>query len=202
MRLRTLVTLIAAAASLIAVTAHAQATSTASRTLELSAFGGLTGTYTGLSGGRNLGVTAGVDIGIRSYFGFRPYLEGRGTYPMHDGQIDAQKTALGGIRFERTLRPHLNVYGDILIGRGEIDYQDGGYPSPTENVLYLRSTSTIFSPGVGLEYKLTNQLSILADAQLQHWDTPATTSGSLWAKPLTIGARYWFNFNRRGYPSP
>lgn len=172
---------------------------TAGKLLELSAFGGLTGTYTGLSGGRNLGITAGVDVGIRSYYGFRPFLEGRGNYPMDKGHIDAQKSALGGIRVERFVLPSLRVYGDLLLGRGEIDYQNGGYRSPSGNYLYLSSTSPIVSPGVGAEYRLTEHVSAVADVQFQHWDTPATPSGSLWAKPITLGARYRFNFNKRGY---
>jgi opacity protein-like surface antigen len=193
---------VVAAAALIAVNAHAQnAEPTASKLIELSAFGGVTGTYTGLSGGRNLGITAGVDVGLRSYFGFRPYLEGRGTYPIDGGEIDAQKSALGGIRIERPLLPSLRVYGDFLLGRGEIDYQNGGYPAPGGDYLFVSSTSTVFSPGVGAEYRLTPHISALADVQFQHWDTPATPSGTLWATPITLGARYRFDFNRHGYAS-
>lgn len=204
MRLRNLAlywaALLAVAAAFLAGTAHAQNSQpTATKLLELSTFGGITGTYTGLNGGRNLGITAGVDVGIRSYYGFRPFLEGRGTYPIDNGHIDAQKSALGGIRVERFVLPGLRVYGDFLIGRGQIDYQNGGYPSLSGNYLYLSSTSNVISPGIGAEYRLTQHVSALADVQLQHWDTPATPSGSLWAKPMTLGARYHFNFNRHGY---
>jgi hypothetical protein len=193
---------------LIAVTALAtgaayaqQSNPSASRLIDLSAFGGVTGTYTGLNGGKNLGITAGVDVGVRSYYGFRPSLEGRGTYPIDGGNIDAQKNALGGIRVEHGAVRGLRVYGDFLLGRGEIDYQNGGFPSLNGDFLYVRSTSTVLSPGVGAEYRLTPHISALIDAQFQHWDTPATPSGGLWSKPITLGARYHFNFNRRGYPS-
>ena len=181
--------------------AQAQSSPTASKLLGISTFGGITGTYTGLSGGRNLGITAGVDIGIRSYFGFRPYFEGRGTYPIDSGHIDAQKDALGGLRMERIIRPGLSAYGDFLLGRGEIDYQNGGYPSLSGNYLFLRSTSMVYSPGAGAECRLTKNFSGLVDVQFQHWDTPATPSGGLWATPITIGVRYRIDFNRRGYPS-
>lgn len=190
----------AGAVALAGAAAQAQNSSpTADKLVELSAFGGLTGTYTGLSGGRNLGITAGVDVGIRSFHGFRPFLEGRGTYPVDDGHIDAQKDALGGIRVERMILPKLRVYGDFLLGRGEIDYQNGGYPSLDGHYLFLSSTSNVYSPGVGAEYRLTEHVSALADVQLQRWDTPATASGTLWAKPITLGARYRFNFNRHDY---
>jgi opacity protein-like surface antigen len=199
LRLRPFPAAFAFVLTLAAAAAGAQATPTASQSLELSAFGGLTGTYTGLSGGRNLGITAGVDLGFRPFFGLRPFLEGRGTYPVDGGHIDAQKNAMGGLRVERTLRPRLHVYGDILFGQGEIDYQDGGYPSLSGDVLYVRSTSPVISPGGGLEYRLTDHFAVLADAQFQHQKTPATPSGSLWSKPLTLGVRYRFNFNRHGY---
>jgi len=191
---------LAAATAVVAANAHAQISQpTASKLLDISAFGGINGTYTGLSGGRNLGITAGADIGIRSYHGFRPFLEGRGTYPIDGGHIDAQRSALGGIRVQRRVLPGLRVYGDFLLGRGQIDYQNGGYPSPGGEFLILRSTGNVFSPGAGAEYRLTEHLSGLVDVQFQRWDTPATPSGSLWAKPIMFGARYHFNFNRHGY---
>ena len=203
MRFRHLVTNLIAVTFLAAGPASAQLSgATASKLLELSAFGGMTGTYTGLSGGKNLGITAGVDVGIRpSFFRFRPYFEGRGTYPIDGGQIDAQKNALAGVRLVREMRPNVRVYGDVLFGRGAINYQNGGYPSPGGNFLFIRSTSNVFSPGVGAEYRLTTDISALADVQFQHWDTPAAPSGSIWAKPITVGVRYRFNFNRKGYPS-
>ena len=183
--------------------AHGQANPTASRSLEISAFGGLTGTYTGISGGRNLGITAGVDIGLRPFFGFRPFLEGRGTAAIDGGQIDAQKDALGGIRIEHKLfRSNLRAYGDILFGRGQIDYQNGGFPSLTGPFLYTRSVTNVFSPGIGVEYRMTEHFSGLADFQFQRWDTPVTASGSAWARPMTVGVRYHFNFNRKGYATP
>lgn len=201
MRLRNLVLNLAAAVALVAANAHAQSTQpSASKLLEISAFGGLNGTYTGLSGGRNLGITAGVDVRFRSYHGFRPFLEGRGTYPIDGGQIDRQKNALGGVRVERYLRPSLRVYGDFLLGRGEIDYERGGYPSPDRRFLILSSTSNVYSPGAGAEYRLTEHVSGLLDVQFQRYDTPATISGTLWSKAVTVGARYRFNFNRHGYP--
>jgi hypothetical protein len=202
LRLRNLALNLAAATALIAANAHAQSPQpTASKLFEISTFGGINGTYTGLSGGKNLGITAGVDVGIRSYYGFRPFLEGRGTYPVDGGEIDAQRSALGGIRVERHILPSLRMYGDFLVGRGQIDYQRGGYPAPGGDFLILQSTGNVFSPGVGAEYRLTDHLSGLVDVQFQHWDTPATPSGSIWATPILFGARYRFNFNRRGYPA-
>ena len=44
----------------------------ASRPFTLSAFGGATGTFTGLDGGKNLGITAGGDIGFKPFHYFYP----------------------------------------------------------------------------------------------------------------------------------
>ena len=201
MRLRKLALYLIAATALLAANAHAQSSQpTADKLFEISTFGGINGTYTGLSGGKNLGITAGVDVGTRSYHGFRPFLEGRGTYPIDGGHIDAQRSALGGIRVERHVLPGLRVYGDFLLGRGQIDYENGGYPSPDGRFLILKSTGNVFSPGVGAEYRLMDHLSGVVDVQFQHWDSPATASGHLWATPILLGARYRFNFNRHGYP--
>ena len=201
MRLRNFVFNLAAAGALVAMSVSAQMTQpTANKLFEISTFGGVNGTYTGLSGGRNLGITAGVDVGGRSFHGYRPLLEGRGTYPVDGGHIDAQRSALGGVRVERFILPSLRVYGDFLLGRGQIDYQNGGYPSPDGEFLILKSTGNVFSPGAGADYRLTEHLTGLIDVQFQRWDTPATTSGHLWSLPIMVGARYRFNFNRHGYP--
>jgi hypothetical protein len=202
LRLRNLALNLAAVVVLIAPNAHAQsAQPTASKLLDLSTFGGINGTYTGLAGGKNLGITAGVDVGIRSFYGFRPFLEGRGTYPVDGGEIDRQKNALGGVRVERFVLPGLRVYGDFLLGRGEINYLNGGFPDPSGNYLILSSTSNVYSPGAGAEYRLTEHVSALVDVQFQRYVTPATPSGTLWSKPIMFGARYHFNFNRHGYPA-
>ena len=77
--------------------ARGQAKPTATEDLRVSVFAGATGTYTGLAGGKNLGFTAGADLGIHSFFGLEPSLEVRGTYPIHDGPVDAQENVLGGL---------------------------------------------------------------------------------------------------------
>src|ERR1700761_8183115 len=75
--------------------ARAQAIPTATQGLKLSAFGAATGNFTGLDGGRNLSIPAGVALSLRPYRGIYPTLEARGTYPINGGTISAQKSALG-----------------------------------------------------------------------------------------------------------
>jgi hypothetical protein len=194
--------------------AQAAASATATQQLALSAFGGVNGTYTNLLGGRNLGITAGTDLALMSFHRYRPVLELRGTFPIHNGQIDAQKNFLGGLRVERQVG-RLHPYIDFLVGRGQIDYQHGGLQ--VGSIVFVASTSTVFSPGVGLDYDLTPHWSIKGDFQLQHWDVPfatlngqpapitivltpagsfqAATTGTLYPKVLTLGAVYRFDFN-------
>jgi hypothetical protein len=171
--------------------ARGQAMPTASQGSNLSVFVGATGVYTGIGGGKNLGITAGADYSIHSFFGFRPAVEVRGTYPIHDGYIDYQKSILGGVRLERPIR-RFHPYGDFLIGRGEIDYIN---PPVIGFQQYIRTASTVYSPGAGFEYDLTPHFAFRADAQDQHWDTPVNASGSAWAKQGTLAVTYRFDFN-------
>jgi hypothetical protein len=166
--------------------ARGQAMPTATQGSNLSVFAGATGVFTGVHGGRNIGFTAGADYTVGGFFGFRPAVEVRGTYPVHDGTVDDQKSILAGVRVERPIG-RFHPYGDFLIGRGEIDY---AVPAP-----YLYTSTPVYSPGVGFEYYLTPHFAFRADGQDQHWDTPVNSSGSAWAKQLTAAVTYRFNFN-------
>jgi hypothetical protein len=172
--------------------AFAQATPAGTQQLQLSAFAGLTGTFTDLEGGKNLGITAGADLTFLAFRIFRPSFEARGTYPINDGHISSQKNFLLGPKVEYPIG-HLHPYADLLFGRGEIDYGSLGYTF--DNIIYLSTNTFIYSPGVGLDYNLTHNLAVKADAQFQHWDTPAVPSGVIHPTALTFGALYSFDFN-------
>jgi hypothetical protein len=174
--------------------AAAQATPTATQNNRLSAFGSVTGTYTGLEGGKNLGLTVGADLSFPSLFSVNPSFELRGTYPIDKGTIDNQKNILAGLRIEKRYG-HFHPYANILFGRGRIDYKSGGIPDPSHTFLYLKSTSNVISPGIGVDFDISSHLAVKADAQLQHYSTPITTSGHLYAKPITLGVVYNFDFN-------
>jgi hypothetical protein len=171
--------------------AWGQAMPTASQESNLSVFGGVTGVYTGIDRGRNLGITAGGDYTIGGFFGFHPAVEVRGTYPIHDGGVDDQKSILAGVRVERPIR-RFHPYGDFLIGRGEINYIGTFVVEFSE---FIRTDSTVYSPGAGFEYDVTHHFAFRADAQDQHWDTPVNASGSAWAKQGTVAVTYRFDFN-------
>jgi hypothetical protein len=178
--------------------AFAQSSPTATQTLQLSAFAGITGTFIDIEGGKNLGITAGADLTFLNLSRhFKPSIEIRGTYPIDDGHIASEKNFLGGVKVEYPVH-RFHPYGDFFVGRGEIDYNNGGFiviVSPTETLNYLSSNTTIYSPGGGLDYDISHTIALKADVQVQHWDVPVLPSGSAWATSLTFGAVYNFDFN-------
>jgi hypothetical protein len=174
--------------------AFAQAVPAGTQRLQVSAFGGLTGTYTGLEGGKNLGITAGADLTFLAFRQFRPSFEVRGTYPIDEGHISSQKNFLLGPKVEYPLG-RLHPYADFFFGRGEIDYLNGGLIFG--DVRYITTNTFVYSPGVGLDYSLTHNLALKVDAQFQHWNTPAVASGVIHPTALTAGVVYNFDFNPR-----
>jgi opacity protein-like surface antigen len=182
------------AVSALTHTACAQAAPAGTQRLELSAFVAATGTFTGLAGGKNLGITAGADL---TYLGFRQFLpsfEVRGTYPIDQGHVSSQKNFLLGPKVEYPLGK-FHPYADFLIGRGQIDYHAPGFVFG--DTLYISSNTLVYSFGAGLDYNLTHNIAIKADAQFQHWDTPVTTSGTIHPTALSGGVVYNFDFNSR-----
>jgi hypothetical protein len=181
------------AVSALAHTAAAQAAPAGSQKLQLSAFVAATGTFTGLEGGKNLGITAGADLTFLHFSRFRPSFEARGTYPIDKGNISSQKNFLLGPKVEYPIG-RLHPYADFLIGRGQIDYHAPGFIFG--NTIYINSNTLVYSPGVGLDYNLTHDLAIKGDVQFQHWDAPVTASGTIHPTALTLGVIYSFDFNR------
>jgi opacity protein-like surface antigen len=181
------------AVSALTHTASAQAAPAGTQKLQLSAFVAATGTFTGLEGGKNLGITAGADLTYLGFRRFHPSFEARGTYPINKGHISSQKNFLLGPKVEYPLGK-LHPYADFLFGRGQIDYQAPGFIFG--NTLYINSNTFIYSPGIGVDYNLTHNLALKGDAQFQHWNTPVVSSGSIHATALTLGVVYNFDFNR------
>lgn len=161
------------------------------RVLDLSAFGTITGTYTGLNGGRNLGVTAGADLGFHQFGPFVPALEVRGTYPFITGDVAGVRNLLGGVQVSYPVK-RISPYVDVLFGRGSIHYENGGFPNPTGTYQYLRSPSNVISPGVGVNYMMNRRIAIKADLQLQRYNVPVIASGSVYTRPFSVGVVYHF----------
>jgi hypothetical protein len=172
---------------------YAQTTApTATQQLQLSAFLAGTGTFTDFHGGKNLAVTGGVDLTYLRFILFRPAIEIRGTYPINEGHISSQKSFLIGPKVEFPLG-RLHPYADFLIGRGQIDYLNGGFVAG--QLIYISTNSTVYSPGVGVDYHLTHSLAVKADVQFQRWAAPPEPSGTIHPTVLTVGGVYTFDFN-------
>lgn len=185
----------------------AQSIPTASRGVVPSAFGGITGTYTGLYGSRNLGITAGFDVGFRPIFGLLPSIEVRGTYPVDNGSVVGEEHAEGGLRLQKRFGP-VRPYVDFLFGRGELNYQNGGLAVPMQAFRYLQTTTNVISPGIGFETDITPHVALLLDGQVQFWSVPFDPSGKtansshIISFPGTVGVVYRFNWLQHGHPAP
>jgi hypothetical protein len=186
------------------IAAAQSAKPTADQNIQLSVFGAASGNYTGLSGGRNLSITAGIDLALAPWHGTRPTLEIRGIYPIDKGKIVSQKDVLGGLRLDFLLGHRVHPYGDFLFGRGQMNYTGtpcnamGGFGYVFGNNCYQVSTTYVYSPGAGFDYDLTNHLGIKIDGQYQQWGTVPTASGKLFSTLGSIGLVY--RFGKFGMP--
>jgi opacity protein-like surface antigen len=168
--------------------AFSQAQPTAVKNVPLSFFGGVTGVYTGLSGGKNLSITAGTDLRLRDIFGLAPSVEVRGTYPVDRGQVASQKNILAGFRVGRSFGS-FTPYGDVLFGLGQLNYSSL-QPNPSNTFAYSYSSSNVYSAGAGVDFDVTPSWGIKADGQFQRYSTPVTESGHIYIKSLTLGVVY------------
>lgn len=172
---------------------------TAIRKLTPSAFVMVGGTYTGVGsngsathrhGGKNLALTAGADLGFLSFGHFMLGAEVRGSLPLDSGHIVGEKSILGGARMSYETGGLIRPYVDGLFGRGQMNYQDGGYA--VRNLLYSQTATNIYDFGGGLEFDIFRQISLKADVQAQHWNTPVIANGHVWSAQGSIGAAYRF----------
>jgi len=173
-----------------------QAAPTMSRPVELSAFGGVSGVETGLSGGRNLSVTAGLDLGLRKAWDLRPSLEYRARYAMDQGTVDGIKNQMGGLKVAWQIAG-LKPYADVLYGRGEITYLNGGYQVPGKFVYYTASSSNVFAGGGGVDFGLGYGLAVKVDAQMEVYQSKVALGGHFDAAVGTVGLVYVFDLGRR-----
>jgi hypothetical protein len=88
----------------------------------------------------------------------------------------------------------LQPYANILAGRGETTYANGGYRVPNKLIFYTQSSSNVFSLGGGTDILATQHLALKVDLQAQRYSSPVTTSGHLYSETATIGLVYVFLF--------
>jgi hypothetical protein len=169
---------------------------TAIQRMQLSGFGGVSGDFTGLNSGKNLGLTLGADLALPPHHGVRPTIEVRGTYPIDGGVVDSQRSILGGLLVDFLLGRRLHPYADFLFGRGQTDY-GSGFPA-FRGSRYVLTTTYVYSPGIGVDFDLGDHFAVKADGQYQRWGYEPTDSGTVYSKVGTIALVYRFNFNGHG----
>ena len=189
-----LVLLCAAAGAL--TRASAQAIPTASWAIAPSAFVGTTGVSTGLDSGTNLSITAGIDVAFRTGRTIQPELEYRGMDALHKGSVDSLKSNLGGLKLSGSYR-RTRPYIDILVGRGETTYANGGFQVPNKVIFYTQSSSNVFSFGGGTDIPAATKFSLKLDFQIQRYSSPVSASGHLYSEAGTIGLVYIFHIGRK-----
>ncbi len=169
--------------------AHAQAIPAAVAHIQLFGWGGFTGNFTGVALAKNGAITAGGDLEFHPFFTLYPALEVRGLYPVDKGNVVAEKNALVGLRLGRHVHP-FSPYGDVLFGRGQLNFANGGYPTPTGDFYVLSNTSNVLSLGAGTDYSLTPRFALKGDFQFQRYASPVGTNGYIYSKVLTLGLVY------------
>ena len=171
----------------LAHTGYAQAVPAGKQQLQLSAFVAGTGTYTDLEGGKNLGITAGVDLTFLALPPVRPSFEARGTYPIDEGHISSQKNFLLGPKVEYPIgtlpplrrlphRPRRNRLSRARLSSSATSSTSAPTPSSTPPASVSTTTSPIISPS-----KPTRSFST--------GTPPQPASGTLNPTALTFGAR-------------
>lgn len=192
----TLAAVTLAALLLMAAPARGQAIATAERTFTLSAWAGGAGTWTGIEGGHNASLTIGGDLGLPTWGPLRTELEFRAAYPVMSGTIVGEESGLIGAKFHWLPNSDFHPYAEVLGGLGQMNYQGAGII--VGNLIYEKSSSTVYGLAAGIDSDLTRHYSVKVDFQIQDWKTPVTTSGSAYPVVLTIGAVYRFHVDR--YP--
>jgi opacity protein-like surface antigen len=178
-------------AALGAAPARAQQDSSASKSAEISAFGG----YTNLNsdyGRRNNGITLGADYTRFLHFPITPSFEVRANHTSGPGLTE--ESVLFGLRLEAPFRQRFHPYATVLYGGTKIIFKTP--PTPT----YTYDQSSAISIGGGVDFDVTHNFRAKFDFQQQfedfgnngiHQDFTLTPAG------FTIGVVYRIPFKPR-----
>ena len=141
--------------------AYAQASLTASKTEDLSVFGGIEIANPEYGPDNNAGGAIGVDF--TRYFRHlpvQPSLELRANF--NNGTYADERSYLFGVRIGYQYS-RFNPYVDFLVGPGDIHYP--------LNVGYTGDNSVVYDFGGGLDIDLVRNFSLKLDIQEQRWNT-------------------------------
>jgi hypothetical protein len=140
----------------------AQAIPSASKSAEISAFGGYMPSRMDYGPHSLKGFAGGVDFTVFPRFPVAPSIEVRGTY---GSNLDAtEKTIMVGIRVQRDWRDRYHFYVDGLIGLGQITFHPDPYPD------YSADQSKALAFGGGINIDVSHHFAAKFDIQEQHWN--------------------------------
>ena len=172
-----------------------QALSTASRSMDIAAFGGYSAEETDYAKSRDQGGAFGVDITRFFHLPVVPSLEARAN--IEHGKIIDETTYLGGVRIEVPVR-RLHPYGDFLIGAGTLHFKFAPTPG------YTGDRSKVYSYGGGIDIDLVHNFQLKIDAQYQSWNlgpnafvTPPGANFTLTPAVGIVGVEYHIPFRAR-----
>lgn len=171
------------------LSASAQASFTASRTLGISVFAGGMHLNTDY-GDTNYGVVFGADL-TRRFRLFNAGLEARATISSQ-GDAVKETTFGGGLRLGKDFR-RFHPYADVLVGEGTITFT---HPVVYPTGPYASDNSAIFSFGGGLDYDLTHSFALKADYNSQSWHL-GEEQNRLTPAAFTVGIVYQIPFGSR-----
>jgi len=178
---------------------HAQASPTASKTLDIQIGGGFTSlspdtTTPNITGpdtpsARFNGAAAYFDVNFRAHYG----VEGEFHYaPDSAGTGQYEKTYEAGGRYFRAYGRFI-PYAKALYGRGVYNFTFPFQATPTSPVVYQPVANLAYNlvaGGIGVDYELLTHVNLRADFEYQRW---FSFEGSGISPSLaTVGAAYHF----------
>ena len=140
--------------------AFAQAATTASKTEDISVFGGVEFANPKYGPNDNSGGVVGLDFTRYFHIPIQPSLELRANF--NSGTYADEHSYLFGLRGAYQWR-RVMPYVDFLIGPGYIHYP--------LNIGYTNDNSIVYNYGAGLDLDLVRNFSLKLDVQQQRWNT-------------------------------
>ncbi len=163
-----------------AMFAGAQAVRTASKSADISVFGGFEAAHPDYGPYNSYGGMFGVDFTRHLRFPVEPSLEFRAN--LHSNVAVSEHSYVVGLKAAVPFR-FIKPYGDFLVGPGNIHFP--------YNIGYTQDSSVVYSFGGGIDVPLFGGFAAKFDLQGQHWNT-----GELTYTPTlgTIGLSYTIPF--------
>ncbi len=171
-------------AALPQTSAWAQARTTASKSTDVTPFGGFVYLSPDYGPQKNKGEMLGLDITHHFGWPVAPSLEVRANRGA--GPTDIERSVLVGLKAQGELG-RFHPYADFLVGGGTIVFV---IPIPN----YHADRSTVYSYGGGLDYDLPYHLQAKVDFQGQKWNLGIQHPFPLTPQLLSVGVAYRIPF--------